>query len=666
MAKTADRMEHPGKPTKQVGRQLRQVRRKQGLSRGDVARSAGLTRRELAAYERGRVEVPDSDLWCLAGSCGVDVTELLPEREPLKVGADLSSLSIGDSMRYLRGPAEPDGLLHEYLSMIYELRNLPPGSRVPLREPDLIALADALGGTPEAIERRLHELVGASDEEASRLRAMILPPLSLQSGKPVPKTDPAADFAARDEAANDFFSMPRAADPFLPPPAPGTAPLSDAPAPPFDPYAALAATVDDSYETDDAARAAPLPADVTPAPETVLPDPFGADVTPAPETVLPDPFGADVTPAPETVLPDPFAASPAPPLAWTEPDVPEAAAAPGTPQTLPPLRSDPFAPGEPLDVVPPDVSVPEPAPQPAQWQPPVSPRADEVDWSPSVESTPAGDAGAFEPLVVDVPDLVEEMPPPLAYRAPDAAVNEINWASQVAEPVFAPEPAYAPEPVRTSSPVAYAPSTTEYAPTEPAAYAPPQFDRAPAPTGHYQQAGSAWHVGGMFPATATADGGGLALRRADARWALADLVAPGDFTLEALFDFRSGAGFGILFRASIDDSERLTAYSFDIDTIAADGSFLLRQWDLGQQTWQPLAQVPAGDAARLYGRHTLMIGLYGDRLTVTLDGESRLDMDELARCSIDHGRAPCRGAQVGVQASATTEVTIESFRLAQH
>ena len=58
-------------------------------------------------------------------------------------------------MRRLRAGAGADGLLREYLAMIYELRNLPPGTRPPMREEDLAALADALGGTPEAIEARL-------------------------------------------------------------------------------------------------------------------------------------------------------------------------------------------------------------------------------------------------------------------------------------------------------------------------------------------------------------------------------------------------------------------------------------------------------------------------------------------------------------------------------
>ena len=68
---------------KQIGRHLREVRRRKGLSLSEVARGAGLTRRELNAYEKGKVAVPDSDLFVIAGSCGVDVTELRPESAPL-------------------------------------------------------------------------------------------------------------------------------------------------------------------------------------------------------------------------------------------------------------------------------------------------------------------------------------------------------------------------------------------------------------------------------------------------------------------------------------------------------------------------------------------------------------------------------------------------------
>jgi transcriptional regulator with XRE-family HTH domain len=55
---------------------LKALRRAHGLSRAQVARSAGLSRRELRRYERGRM-VSTAELRAIAGSCGVDVDELV-------------------------------------------------------------------------------------------------------------------------------------------------------------------------------------------------------------------------------------------------------------------------------------------------------------------------------------------------------------------------------------------------------------------------------------------------------------------------------------------------------------------------------------------------------------------------------------------------------------
>jgi hypothetical protein len=177
-------------------------------------------------------------------------------------------------------------------------------------------------------------------------------------------------------------------------------------------------------------------------------------------------------------------------------------------------------------------------------------------------------------------------------------------------------------------------------------------------------AGTDWQVGGIFPATAMADDGTLALRRADVRWALADLVAGDDFTARATVDFTSGAGFGILFRVSVDDSERISGYSFDVDPIYGGGGFLVRQWHDNRQHWKPLAHAPVADPTRLYGHHTIEVQLRADQLTASVDGEVVLTVQQLSRCSIDSGREPCRGTRLGVQAWSTTEVTVDRLLLA--
>jgi transcriptional regulator with XRE-family HTH domain len=678
MAKTAD-IGQDGNSPKDVGRQLRHVRRKQGLSRSEVARSAGLTRRELAAYERGKQAVPESDLWCLAGSCGVDVGELLPERPPVQVNSDLSLLAVGDSIRYLRSPVEDDELLRQYLAMIYELRNVPPGSVVPLRERDLTALADALGGSPERIEARLVDLVGMSREEAARLRSMILPPRSLGSG---PTPELAADDSSvyssdvfralsTDEAEPpddlqvvDFFSTPRAPDPFDEPPAPSYA---DEAIVAVDPFAA--------HPPDTPPIAAPPP-DPASAPISGL-----APTAPEPASWPPEGFVGEPTPPPE-----PHAA-----VAWDEPATPDSIVVDAW--AVDPA-SEPFSAEPPADTAtgytepaPSTVTLPAPLmPEPQVVTPPdaflapPAPTAD-VPVPPAFDAfAPLAEPGAFalpiEPAAVAPVGAPTEalIPPPPPIEAPievtiEAPVDESEPVTRVSivDP-FGDEDAS-----RTASPLASITMPSEIAPEDPTAIEWAPDDRDDSANDHaatsgteFERANSNWRVGGIFPATATADDGALALRRADARWALANLRATADFTIEANVDFSAGAGFGVLFRASVDDSDRVTGYSFDVDPIANGGGYLVRQWVDNRQHWRPIAHAPVTDPAMLYGRHTLSLTMRADQLAVLVDGDPVLSISALSRASIEVGREPCRGDRIGIQAWATTEVTIDSFRVARY
>ncbi len=719
MAKTEER-EATGQPSeKAVGRNLRQVRKQQGLSRSAVARSAGLTRRELVAYERGRVAVPESDLWCLAGSCGVDVSELLPRRDPLEINSDLSIIGIGDTVRRLRNPGEPEGMLREYLSMIYELRNLPPGSRVPLRQADLAALADALGGTPEHIERRLIELIGASPDEAARLRAMILPPRSLPSGAPAPSQLPADPYAslAGGEVPPDveaFFARPGAPDPFAPPPPPNpewppAAASVPPPAPPVSaPFAAppdpAAAGSPFAAPPDPGAAGSPFAAPPDPAPSSGFAPAF------APAAAVPNGSSAGVV---DAAAPDPW--HPAP-VFGPGPAVDPPSAATAVPPDAPPLspsmgveapRADPFAslappePGVsasdpfagPVDAsvttalrdpfaLPPtdDPLAPPPLPPDPFAVPSAPPPALDVSSdvrSPVDGSSPA--AAADPPAVLDDP-----FAPPAALDGLDAPA-EIDLGGPVLDAIVVddplsdvdagPPPASRLDELPISPDLEPAPVAAPVAPPVAAPEAPPiawSADRQPdltRPAGHdisprFERAGAHWQIGGIFPATAMADDGTLALRRADARWALTDLHASADCIIEATVDYRAGSGFGIVFRASTDDGERITGYSFDVDPVASGGGYLVRLWDSSRQHWRPLAQAPVTDPAQLTGRHVLELTLRADQLSVRVDGEAVLAVAGLSRCTVELGKEPCRGDRVGIQAWSTTEVTVESFRVA--
>ena len=139
-----------------LGRRIEAARADHGWTRAQLARRAGISRRDLAAFEQGTSAPTASQLSALAVACDVAPSELA-QPEP---------------------DAAFDALLREYLSMLLELRQASTIAPVSLRQDDLSELATALGGTPERIEARLVELLGTDAAGASEMRAVLLPSLS--------------------------------------------------------------------------------------------------------------------------------------------------------------------------------------------------------------------------------------------------------------------------------------------------------------------------------------------------------------------------------------------------------------------------------------------------------------------------------------------------------
>ena len=348
---------------------------------------------------------------------------------------------------------------------------------------------------------------------------------------------------------------------------------------------------------------------------------------------LRDPFAppsAEDPLAPLPLPPDPFAAPPPEPPPWAEPVVPEPTASNGNGTGV--VVDDPFAPP------------PMPAPPVAAEPAPVA----------HDDHTPGFSGTILDAIVVDDPIRRDADGAPAADDEPEA------HDEPEALPVDAPDEA-APHDVpdarpiiKPSEPIAW------HAATDAPSAAPASLPTEP----RFEKATADWQVGGVFPATAMADDGTLALRRADARWALTNLTAGGDAIIETSFDLRTGSGLGIVFRASVTN-DRISGYSFDMDPIAGGGGYLVRLWDGSRQHWRPLAHAPVTDPARLFGQHVVRITLLGDQLSVQLDGDPVLEVPALSRATLEVGREPCRGDRVGIQAWATTEVTVDTFRVAQ-
>ena len=64
---------------RRVGAYIKTARLASGLPRDQVARSAGLTARELSGYEHGKKLPSRGDLRALAGACGMHLDELVPK-----------------------------------------------------------------------------------------------------------------------------------------------------------------------------------------------------------------------------------------------------------------------------------------------------------------------------------------------------------------------------------------------------------------------------------------------------------------------------------------------------------------------------------------------------------------------------------------------------------
>jgi hypothetical protein len=196
---------------------------------------------------------------------------------------------------------------------------------------------------------------------------------------------------------------------------------------------------------------------------------------------------------------------------------------------------------------------------------------------------------------------------------------------------------------------------------------PPTAEPAPEPVPdeHFVVAGSEWVLGNAVPLVEVRSTGSLVMRRADERWALADVTATSDFVLEAFVDLRSGPGFGLLFRAVIDDDGRMSGYSFDVDPVYEGGSFLVREWRADRELWNPIARAPIADPEAMHGLLAVRLTVDDERLVASVNGDVVLEVESLKQASADRGREGAAGNRVGIQAWSSTDLVIDELRVAQ-
>ncbi|HVM40196.1 MAG TPA: helix-turn-helix transcriptional regulator, partial [Acidimicrobiia bacterium] len=163
-----------GMPAERIGRRLLAMRRQSGLSARSAAALLGVSRADLRAFELGKSAAPHAVLDRLASIYGCRPSDLVDERNGEAVDVAPSHVQVGSAARRLSPEASDEEVLRQYLSAVYELRSLRPGSDLPLRDADLALLADVLGDTTDEIEARLVELIHCSRDEARAIRRALL------------------------------------------------------------------------------------------------------------------------------------------------------------------------------------------------------------------------------------------------------------------------------------------------------------------------------------------------------------------------------------------------------------------------------------------------------------------------------------------------------------
>jgi len=155
------------------------------------------------------------------------------------------------------------------------------------------------------------------------------------------------------------------------------------------------------------------------------------------------------------------------------------------------------------------------------------------------------------------------------------------------------------------------------------------------------------------------------MRRADERWALADITTSTNFALEVDVDFRTGPGFGVLFHASTDADSHMSGFSFDVDPIHEGGSYLVRQWQADRELWNPIARAAANDPASMHGSLALRIVVIDGRLRASVNGVEVLTVDSLDAACAERHREPAHGNRVGIQAWSSSDLVIDTLRVAE-
>lgn len=134
-------------PPRRLGGLLSDARARRGLTLEEAAAMSDgrFSLSMLSSIERGSRTVTDHDARVLASIYGLEATSLVPSRSRLIVDLGEGVLAVDDrTTRIGRTMPARDEVLARYLTMVYSMRHVEPGSPLVLRVDDLDVLGRAL------------------------------------------------------------------------------------------------------------------------------------------------------------------------------------------------------------------------------------------------------------------------------------------------------------------------------------------------------------------------------------------------------------------------------------------------------------------------------------------------------------------------------------------
>ncbi len=167
-----DPWEHAGLiPPRRLGALLSESRSKQGATLADVAEASNgrFSFAALASVERGTTALTEKELAAVADLYGVESDSLIPTRSRLVVDLEEGRMWVAQTRHKARldGRSTQHDVLARYLSMVYCMREIEPGTKITLRVEDLDVLGTALSADVERVAADLESLMDDPDGSVS-------------------------------------------------------------------------------------------------------------------------------------------------------------------------------------------------------------------------------------------------------------------------------------------------------------------------------------------------------------------------------------------------------------------------------------------------------------------------------------------------------------------